>query len=271
MAFATFCPPMPATRHNISAAGGEFAAYRLAGAAPAGAPELIWAHGWGHSHQALLPVAEAMQRTADSWLVDFPGFGVSPVPPGAWGTEDYADAMAEWITTMPAGRRVWVGHSFGCRVGLQLAARHPQAVDALFLIAAHGLQPRRSLATRLKRAPRRIAFRLARALAPEGPARDRLRERYGSTDYRTAGAMRSVLVKAVNEDLTEVARAVRCPVVLVHGVNDRESPAEIAERFHALIPGAQLHVLRGFDHWTVLTDGRHQVTHLLGELLTRLQ
>ena len=62
---------MPANRHDISAAGGEFAAYRLAGAAPAGAPELIWAHGWGHSHQALLPLAEAMQRTADSWLVDF--------------------------------------------------------------------------------------------------------------------------------------------------------------------------------------------------------
>jgi pimeloyl-ACP methyl ester carboxylesterase len=172
---------------------------------------------------------------------------------------------------MPAGRRVWVGHSFGCRVGLQLAARHPQAVEALFLIAAAGLPPHRSLAARLKRVPRRAAFRLARAVTPEGPARDRLRERYGSTDYRTAGAMRPVLVRAVNEDLTEVARAVRCPVVLVHGDKDRESPPEIAERLHRLIAGSQLHLLRGFDHWTVLTDGRHQVTHLLGELLERLR
>ena len=261
---------MTATRHDIRAGVAEFAAYYLDGAAPAEALELIWAHGWGHSHLALLPLAEAMQRTADSWLVDFPGFGASPVPPGAWGTEDYADAMAEWIAAMPAGRRVWVGHSFGCRVGLQLAARHPQAVGALFLIAAHGLQPRRPLTTRLKRAPRRVAFRLARALTPEGPARERLRERYGSTDYRTAGAMRPVLVKAVNEDLTEVARAVRCPVVLVHGDHDGESPPEIAARLHQLIPGSHLHLLRGFDHWTVLTDGRHQVIHLLGELLERL-
>jgi pimeloyl-ACP methyl ester carboxylesterase len=262
---------MPAKQHDIRAAGGEFAAYRLAGASPAGAPELIWAHGWGHSHKAVLPLAEAMQRTADSWLVDFPGFGASPVPPRPWGTEDYADTMAEWIAAMPAGRRVWVGHSFGCRVGLQLAARHPQAVDALFLIAAHGLQPHRSLAVRLKRAPRRVAFRLARALTPEGPARDLLRERYGSSDYRTAGAMRPVLVKAVNEDLTEVARAVRCPVVLVHGDKDRESPPEIAIRLHRLISGSQLHLLRGFDHWTVLTDGRHQVIHRLGELLETLR
>jgi pimeloyl-ACP methyl ester carboxylesterase len=249
--------------------GGEtsFAAYRVSGGAPPGAAELIWAHGWGHTHQALLPLAQAMRPLADSWLIDLPGFGASPMPPGPWGTEDYADAMAEWLATLPPGRRVWVGHSFGGRVGLRLAARHPGAIDAFFLIATHGLQPHRSLAARIKRAPRHAAFRVLRAVTPEGPARDRLRERFGGSDYRNAGAMRPVLVKAVTEDLTEVARAIRCPVMLVHGDGDTESPPEIAERFHAVIPGSRLHLLHGFDHYTILSDGRHQVTHLLGELL----
>jgi len=261
---------MPHQRQDISAAGCKFAAYRLDGAAPA-ATELIWAHGWGHSHAALAPLAEAMRWRADSWLVDLPGFGASPLPPGPWGTEDYADAMAEWIAALPPRRRVWVGHSFGCRVGLQLAARHPQSVAALFLIAAAGLPPHRALATRARRLPRRLAFRMLRAVTPEGPARDRLRERYGSSDYRAAGTMRPVLIKAVNEDLSDVARGVRMPVVLVHGEADRESPPEIATRFAALIPGAQLHLLRGFDHWTILTDGRHQVAHLLGDLIESLR
>jgi pimeloyl-ACP methyl ester carboxylesterase len=258
-------------RDDRPAGKTAFATYRVSGGAPTEAVELVWAHGWGHSHANLLPLAEAMQRQADSWLIDLPGFGASPIPPGSWGTEDYADAMAEWLKILPAGRKIWVGHSFGCRVGLQLAARHPGAVDALFLIAAAGLPPQRSLAARLRRAPRRAAFRVMRTLTPEGPARDRLRERYGSTDYRDAGAMRPVLVKAVNEDLSEVARAIRCPVVIVHGEDDTESPPEIAERFHALIPGSKLHLLRGFDHYTILTDGRHQVTHLLGELLNGLR
>jgi pimeloyl-ACP methyl ester carboxylesterase len=247
-------------RSDIRAGGSEFAAYRLTGAAPEGAPELVWAHGWGHTHQALLPLAQAMRPMADSLLVDLPGFGASPVPPTPWGTEDYADAMAEWLATLPAGGKIWVGHSFGCRVGLQLAARH-----------AHGLQPYRSLAARAKRLPRQTAFRVLRALTPEGPARDRLRERYGSSDYRNAGAMRPVLVKAVNEDLSEVARAARIPVVLVHGDGDRESPPEIAERLHRLIPGSRLNLLRGFDHWTILGDGRHQIVHLLGALLESLR
>jgi pimeloyl-ACP methyl ester carboxylesterase len=258
-------------RADCRAGETEFAAYRLSGGAPSGAAQLIWAHGWGHTHQALLPLAQAMRSAADSWLVDLPGFGASPLPPFAWGTADYADAMAEWLATLPAGRKIWVGHSFGCRVGLQLAARYPRALEALFLIAAAGLPPRRSLATRVKRLPRRVAFRVMRALTPEGPARDRLRERYGSSDYRNAGAMRPVLVKAVTEDLSDAARAVRCSVLLVHGDRDSESPPEIAERLHALIPGSRLNLLRGFDHYTILTDGRHQVTHLLGEFLKSLR
>jgi pimeloyl-ACP methyl ester carboxylesterase len=231
----------------------------------------VWAHGWAHSHLSLLPLAEAIRGRADSRLVDLPGFGASAPPPGPWGTEDYADAMAAWLESLPARQRVWVGHSFGCRVGLRLAARHPDAVAALFLVAAAGLPPQRSLATRLRRMPQRLAFRAMRAMTPEGPARERLRERYGSSDYRAAGAMRPTLVKAVNEDQTAVARRIRMPVLLVHGEADTESPPEIAERLHALIPGSRLHLLRGFDHLTILGDGRHQVIHLLGELLGGLK
>src|SRR5205814_4382306 len=216
-------------------------------------------------------LAESVRRTASSILIDFPGFGASPPPPAVWGTEDYADAVAKWIAGLPAGRRVWIGHSFGCRVGLQLAARHPEAVNGMVLIAAAGLPPHRSAAARMRIAARRWAFRLARSVTPEGPSRDRLRQRFGSADYRQAGAMRGVLVKTVTEDLSEAARAVRCPTVLVYGEHDRETPPEMGLRFKSLIPDAQLHVLRGFDHWNVLTEGRHQVTHRLGEFLERLQ
>ena len=254
----------------MRAGGAEMAVFRLEGENSGRAPLLVWGHGWGHTHRALLPLAESLRRVAPSVLVDFPGFGESPVPPGPWGTEDYADAVAEWLATLPAGRRLWIGHSFGSRVGLQLAARHPDMVQGLFLIAAAGLPPQRSPAARIRFTARRWAFRIARSLTPEGPARDRLRERFGSADYRQAGAMRPILVKVVSENLSEVARAVRCPVVLVYGENDRETPPDIGERLRDLIPDAQLHVLRGFDHWNVLTEGQHQLTHRLSEFLERL-
>ena len=254
----------------MRAGGAEMAVFRLEGENSGRAPLLVWGHGWGHTHRALLPLAESLRRVAPSVLVDFPGFGESPLPPEPWGTADYADATAEWLSTFAAGRRIWIGHSFGSRVGLQLAARHPEAVQGLFLIAAAGLPAQRSGMARVRFTTRRWAFRIARSLTPEGPARDRLRERFGSADYRQAGAMRPILVKVVSENLSEVARAVRCPVVLVYGENDRETPPDIGERLRDLIPDAQLHVLRGFDHWNVLTEGQHQLTHRLSEFLERL-
>lgn len=257
------------TPEIVRGRGADFALYRLAPPAPGEtAPLLIWAHGWGHTHRNMQPLAEALRRPARSILLDLPGFGAAPPPPAAWGTADYADAAAEWLGGMPAGRRIWIGHSFGCRVGLQLAARHPGVVDGLFLIAAAGLRPRRSLSARARLAARRAVFRTASRLVPEGPARDRLRGRFGSADYRAAGpALRAILVKSVNEDLTAAARAVRCPTVLVYGADDRETPPEIGERLAGLVPGSQLVVLRGFDHWSVLTEGRHQIAHLLSEFL----
>jgi pimeloyl-ACP methyl ester carboxylesterase len=250
--------------------GAEMALFDLGGDSASGAPLLVWGHGWGHTHAAMLPLAQATGRTAHSILLDFPGFGASPAPPAPWGTEDYANAVAEWLGGLPPRRRIWVGHSFGTRVGLQLAARHPSLIDGLFLIAAAGLPPRRTLPEAARIAVRRWAFRLARRLTPEGPARDRLRDRFGSADYRQAGALRPILVKAVNENLTNAARAVRCPALLVYGDRDAETPPEIGARLNALMPRSRLVVLRGFDHWSVLSDGRHQVAQLLGEFMEQI-
>lgn len=255
-------------RATVRVRGVEMAIFDLGGDSPG--PLLIWAHGWGHTHQNLLPLARSTRRLGRSMLLDFPGFGTSPLPPEAWSTADYADAVSEWLAGMPARPRVWIAHSFGARVGLQLAARHPELVDGLFLIAAAGLPKQRSVAERARLAARRLAFRLARQVTLEGPARERLRVRFGSADYQRAGPLRPILVKAVNENLTEVARAVRCPAVLVYGDHDRETPPELGARFNALIPQSRLLVLRGFDHWNVLTDGRHQISQRLTEFLDQV-
>jgi pimeloyl-ACP methyl ester carboxylesterase len=258
------------SRETVCVRGAEVALYRLAGESRAGAPLLIWAHGWGHTHRALLPLAESVQRAVPSVLLDLPGFGASPLPPAAWGTADYADAIAEWLAGSPPARRIWVGHSFGGKVGLQLAARHPQLLAGLFLIAAAGLPPQRPLPVRLRLTARRWAFRLARSVTPEGPARERLRARFGSADYREAGPLRPILVKTVGEDVTEAARAVRCPAALLYGDHDRETPPDIGRRLENLMPQAQFYLLRGFDHWNVLTEGRHQVAQRLAEFMERL-
>ncbi len=255
---------------TVRVRGAEMVVFDLGGESRPGGPLLVWAHGWGHTHRNMLPLAEAARRLGESVLLDLPGFGASPRPPEAWGTADYADAVADFLAARPGVRMIWIGHSFGCRVGLQVAARHPGLVEGLFLIAAAGLPRTRSLPERARIAARRLVFRVARRLTPEGPRREALRARFGSADYVRAGPMRPILVKAVGEDLSEVARAVRVPAVLLYGDRDGETPPEIGERMNRLMPQSRLIVLRGFDHWSVLTDGRHQIVQRLSEFVEQI-
>src|SRR5205814_7524349 len=68
----------------------------------------------------------------DALPIYFPGFGESPLPPTAWGTADYADAVAEWLGGLAPARCIWIGHSFGSRVGLRLRSEeHTSELQSL--------------------------------------------------------------------------------------------------------------------------------------------
>jgi len=163
------------------------------------------------------------------------------------------------MPTLKQKRIVWVGHSFGGRVGLQLGARHPQILSGMVLIASAGLQRQRSLADRIRIGLRKHTFKGARVLLREGPLLDRLRQRLGSSDYRRAGMLRPILTRVVSEDLTDVAKIVQCPTLLIYGTDDADTPPEIGRRLKSLIPNAELVLLNGFNHLSVLSEGRHQV------------
>ncbi len=250
-------------------ATAPFAFEEIGQPANAHTPRFVWAHGWGQSRRALSPLAEALSGQATHLLLDFPGFGDSPAPPEAWGTAEYADASADLLASRPpASGTIWIGHSFGCRVGLQIAARHPESVSALFLIAGAGLPRQRSLSERVRLGARVRTFKALKRAAPVlGLDVEKLRQRFGSKDYASAGEMRAVLAKVVSEDLSDVARQVMCPVHLVYGENDTETPPEIGERLSRLIPRAELTILPRQDHYSVLTSGKHQVLKRLRDFV----
>lgn len=225
--------------------------------------QIIWAHGWGQDGSAFMPFAQSFAGMATSYLPDFPGFGATPAPEGAWGTREYADHVAAWLRTLPAAPRIWVGHSFGCRVGIQLAAHYPHLFDKMVLIGAAGLKRRRTMFQRLTQQTKIYTFKTLKAFVPEGPGRDALRNRFGSSDYKSAGNMRPIFLKVISEDLSTEAERVSCPTMIVCGTRDTETPPEISERLHEKIPGSTLHLLDGYDHYSILGAGRHQVAALI--------
>lgn len=214
-------------------------------------PRVLALHGWGRSHRdfdAVLGAAEPASAL-DSIALDLPGFGASPPPDVVWGAGDYAICVGQVLAEMSAPVVV-LGHSFGGRVAVHLAAARPEAVRALVLTGAPLLRVG---------APKRVAtgYRVVRGLRRVGLVSERrleaARQRYGSADYRAAqGVMRQIHVRAVNETDEEQLRALRCPVRLVWGDDDTAAPLEVGRRVAELV-GAELTVVPGAGHLTPLT------------------
>ncbi|MBO0715077.1 MAG: alpha/beta hydrolase, partial [Acidimicrobiales bacterium] len=193
----------------------------------------------------------------DAVALDLPGFGASPPPEEPWGSGDYARALApvaEELVGARGGPLVVLGHSFGGRVALELAAGRPDLVGALVLTGVPHLVEVGEGGRRKGAVP----FRLGRALHRRGLVSDarleRMRHRYGSADYRAAsGVMREVLVRTVNERYDEALARVACPVELVWGDDDRDAPLALAEAAETRFRQAALTVCPGAGHLTPLT------------------
>jgi pimeloyl-ACP methyl ester carboxylesterase len=219
-------------------------------------PLVIALHGWQRTNADFDAVLSSKNPAVDdpfhgeviaSISLDLPGFGDSPPPPTVWGSADYAQSLLPILEDLPVAV-VLLGHSFGGRVALHLAALAPEKVRGLVLTGV----PLASRATqsRPRTNPRyRFIRRLAHlGIVPESRL-ERARQRYGSRDYREAsGVMRQVLVATVQESYDALYPQITVPVELVWGQDDTVAPASVARA-----------VLGDFRdaHLTIVADAGH--------------
>jgi pimeloyl-ACP methyl ester carboxylesterase len=146
-----------------------------------GRPWVLALHGWQRSHRDFDTVLDGF----DAIALDLPGFGATPAPPAAWSTAEYAAAMVPVLDEM-AETVVVLGHSFGGRVSVHLAAAHPDRIGAQVLTGVpltRTPEPRR-------RAP--WPFLAGRALHRAHLVSDRRMERIRRSSWFRVTWMRSV-------------------------------------------------------------------------------
>lgn len=205
-------------------------------------PAVVALHGWGRDRSDFARALDGF----DAVSVDLPGFGMTPPPDEAWGTEQYADRVVALLEEV--GRPVVVvGHSFGGRVAVRLAARRPELVRALVVTGAPIARldgPRRRPALRY----RFVRWAHRAGLVPDA-VMERARQRFGSADYAAAqGVMRSVLVRVLGEDYADDLARIDVPVTLVWGQHDADVPVAVAEAARDVLADGRLVVVPDAGH-----------------------
>lgn len=211
-------------------------------------------HGWGGRIESMAPVISCLRSGFRTIALDLPGFGSSPPPQEVWGTPEYAELIAAALAARGIDRAHFVGHSYGAKTSLYLAASHPRLVGKLVLTGSSGLRTPPSFRARMKRAVSRMA-KAAGKLGNRGErVRDALYRRIASQDYREAGPLRPILVKVVNEDLKDLLPRIEASTLLVWGSRDDAVPLSHARTMERLIPDAGLVVFEGRGHFAYLDE-----------------
>ncbi|BAU31816.1 alpha/beta fold hydrolase [Microcella alkaliphila] len=219
-----------------SLAGGRVLAEKH-GSTP---PRVVALHGWGRDGTDFETVLSGL----DAVSIHLPGFGPAPAPESAWGTGQYAELVADAIAAYAPV--VLVGHSFGGRVAVRLAAARPELVSGLVLTGV-------PLVRLTAPTPPPTSYRLARWANRRGIISDRrmeaIRRRRGSSDYRAAqGVMRDILVRVVGETYDDALGTLRCPVRMVWGQNDTDAPTDAGRVASERIGGSRFRVVDGTAH-----------------------
>lgn len=219
---------------------------------------IVLLHGWGSNIKLFANLVDLLAKKYTVVAMDMPGFGESQEPPAAWCVDDYVDFVISFLKDYDNKNIMFLGHSFGGRVIIKLNSRKdlPFNISKVILVDSAGILPpksnKKSWRTRYYKFGKAVlSFKPVAKLFPN--ALENFRKKMGSADYAAASPlMRQVLVKVVNEDLEPLLPNIKCPTLLIWGVNDTATPLSDGEKMEKLIPDAGLVKLDNAGHYSFL-------------------
>ena len=216
--------------------------------------DIVLLHGWGQNIEMMKFLGDRFCEDYRITILDFPGYGESPEPSSAWFISDYCELVHDLIVKLKIDNPILIGHSFGGRVAIKYASLYD--VSKLVLFGAPCIRKNKELDAKTK------FLKWAKTLPGMNGIGEYMKKYIGSRDYKSASPiMRQVLVNTVNEDLSEDAKKIKCPTLLIWGTNDTEAPIEDARKLEKLLSDGALIELSG-THYAYI-ENLDQVTNIL--------
>ena len=234
---------------------------------------LVFLHGIALSGRAYVRLLSRLAGMG--FLVvalDAAGHGVTPnLPRNAADLSHRVDLTLRTLDALGVRKAVFMGHSMGGRMIIQLAALAPDRVLAAVLLnAAAGSPFDESIRTPV-RSPRRAAQAVLNAAydAPADPRRlpapERrryMRQMAGAlarnvrTPLGLPGAVRAIIASGDYTPMLEAMRQHGVPTIVVHGENDLVVPFESAKDMAERADGTLYRVPGAYHSW-MLANPRH--------------
>ncbi len=219
--------------------------------------DVVLLHGWGQNIEMMNPLGKKIINKRIT-IIDFPGFGESAPLEKAFDIEDFGNLLFSFLQEKKIQEPVLIGHSFGGRVAIWYAAHYP--VSKLILFGSPCVRERvETKKEKFLKGVKKLPFMNSFG--------EYMKKHIGSEDYRNASPiLRDTLVRVVNRDLSEEAKQISVPVLMIWGSLDDAAPLPDAKKMEALLQDGGLVVLEGYTHYAYL-EALPQVANIVNNFL----
>jgi pimeloyl-ACP methyl ester carboxylesterase len=215
---------------------------------------------------------EVVDKFKENYRVIIPMLPIYDMPILTTGVKSLSKFLKKFVDHMGLTDFIIVGNSLGGHVGLMYVVANQENVKSLILAGSSGLYensfggsfPKRGNYDYIRE---KVAFTFYDAKTATPELVDEVFETVNNRErvIRILAMAKSAIRHNMAKDLGKI----KIPVCIIWGKQDRVTPPDVAEQFHQLIPGSELHWIDKCGHAPMM-EQPEEFNVLLNQYLERL-
>jgi pimeloyl-ACP methyl ester carboxylesterase len=197
-------------------------------------PVILFLHGRGQNKEMMMPLVNRLKKHYTCVAIDMPGFGNSDYNQEI-NIEEYTKTIHDFLLLkLHLSPLYIIGHSFGGKVAIEYYLRYGH-IKGVVLIASPVLKPKRTMLFYWNT----IVYKIKKKL--------KIKTSMGSSDYRNAKELKSLLVSVVNTHYDKKLKNIKIPLLLIYSKEDKKVDFIKAKKLKNKVKKSTLKVIKG-DH-----------------------
>jgi len=220
---------------------------------------IILIHGMFTSSFCWINTIHELATSYKVYTLDLPGWGKSDKPKVNYSIIYYTKLLNEFMSCLKIEQSIFMGHSIGGQIALNMAVENPKKVKKLILVNSGGILPSKLPKSLLLFKVPLIGYLLSCWVMRKSAIKsmmlnvmffnsqcvteDVLSDALKSSKYAFSKLMGNLT------DLRDRLSEIRIPTLIVWGEKDRSLPPDMGSLFNKLIPNSVLEVIQEAGHY----------------------
>lgn len=221
-----------------------------------GSQNILILPGWGNTRETFRYIIDFFKKQYTIYIIDYPGFGNSPIINKEIDIYDYSDIINSFIKSNNINDPIIIAHSFGGRITSIILDKYKLKAKKIILIDVAGIKRLNPLLF-----IKQIIYKLLKKLLKIIPLKYRYKvykkifNYFSSTDYKHLPPnMYKTFQNIIKKDLKSTYKKIDIDTLIIWGDKDKDTPLKDALILKKIIKKSKLIIYKNSGHFSYLDN-----------------